>query len=163
MDSRIVLLVLVATLALSGCGGDGGDGNGDGGGESPAQTESQTPAPAPAPSAAGDDPEAVFKAFQNALADGDAGTACGHLGPSAVRQVEEASIGGTCEDWVEELTGAYDEASQEKLRDTKVEDVIVSGDRATIKHIGPILEIPLEVELRRTDGSWRLSKLAEGV
>lgn len=74
---------------------------GSGGGGAGCHGEDAAPA-ADAPA----DPEAGFLSFQSSLAQSDADTACGLLAPSAVEQVEDAGIGGSCEDWVEELLEA---------------------------------------------------------
>ena len=163
MKTPTLLLALLATICLApGCGGD--DDDGDGAEPEPAQTQPQETAPAPGPGGGGDDPGATVQQLQVALADGDADTACGLLTESAVRQAEEASIGGSCEDWVEELSGVFDdEALKEKLRNTEILDVNASGDSATVEYQSPILDIPVEAELEQSEGTWKISKLAEGV
>jgi hypothetical protein len=171
------LLALLAVLALTGlAAGCGGDDEGDDPAATTEQPTTQQTEPAatdepettvttPAASAGGEgeDPEGTFLAFQNALADGDADTVCGSLAPSAVKQAEEASLGGKCETWVEEISKLYDPASKTKLKKTKVSDVSEKGGKATIKYTSPILNIPLEVELEKTGGAWKISKLAENV
>jgi hypothetical protein len=161
---RNMLLVLaVATLGLTtGCGGGKEDKGGDKAAKNPGQAQPGETAPA-RPSAGKKDPAAVFKEFQTALADGDAASACSLLAPSGTRQVEAASIGGSCEKWVEELNRTYDAGSKEKIRKTKVRDVAIRGDKATIKYTAPILNIPGDVQLQRSNGVWRLSKLFEAV
>ena len=163
----LALLALVATLGLAtGCGGDDeGGGDADKG---QAETEPRGPdttetEPEPAGDGGAKDPESAFLAFQNALADGDKEKVCGSLTPSAIKQVEEASIGGKCDTWVEEISGVYDPGSKEKLRKTKVDDVAESGNKATIKYTSPILNLPLEVELEKSGESWKISKLGENV
>ena len=158
--------LLLALLAIAvGCGGDDDDGGGGGAGEpEPAQTQPEETAPAPGPGGGGDDPGATVQMLQDALAGGDAGAACGLLTESAVRQAEEASIGGSCEDWADELSGVFDDpALKEKLRNTEILDVKASGDSATVEYQSPILDIPVEAELEQSDGTWKISKLAEGV
>ena len=157
-----LLLALLAMCLAPGCGGD--DDDGDGAEPEPAQTQPQETAPAPGPGGGGDDPGATVQQLQDALADGDAAAACGLLTESAAQQAEEASIGGSCEDWAEELSGVFDdEALKEKLRNTEILDVKASGDSATVKYQSPILDIPVEAELEQSDGAWKISKLAEGV
>jgi hypothetical protein len=168
------LLALLAILALAGfaaaCGDD------DEGDEKaatttqPEQTEIQvtttdetTPETSAGGGGGGDDPEGTFLAFQTALADGDADAVCGALAPSAIEQVEEASIGGKCDTWVEEISKLYDAGSKAKLKGTKVDDVQEKGDRATLEYTSPILNLPLEVELEKDGDAWRISKLAENV
>ena len=170
------LLALLAILALAGfaaaCGDD--DEGGDSADTTTQQTETQPAttgtetettetAPESSAGAEGEDPESTFLAFQNALADGDADTVCASLTPSAIKQVEEASIGGKCDTWVDELSGVYDAKSKEKLKNTKVDSVDEKGDKATLKYTSPILNLPLEVELEKDGESWKISKLAEGV
>ena len=179
MNSRSLrhLLALLAITALAGFGAACGDDDEDGGDQAntttqqtetqPATTgtEPQTTETTPETSAGGegDDPESTFLAFQTALADGDADTVCGSLTPTAIKQAEEASIGGKCDTWVDELSGVYDASSKEKLKRTKVDSVDEKGDRATLKYKSPILNLPLEVELEKDGDVWKISKLAEGV
>jgi hypothetical protein len=170
----LALLALAATLALAACGGD--DEGGDEGEKGQAQTEQTTERTQPPetqtqteeqtesdPPANADDPEGAFLAFQNSLAEGDEEAVCGALTPTAIKQVEEASIGGKCDTWVEEIAGAYDPASKEKLKNTKVDSVDEQGDKATIKYTSPILNLPLEVELEKSGDAWKISKLGENV
>ena len=168
----LALLALVATLAFAaGCGDDEDEGD-----TAQTTTEQAQPADQPTtetetepkttesdPPADAKDPKGAFLAFQNALADGDAEAVCGAMAPSAVKQAEEASIGGKCDTWVKELTGVYDPASKEKVRNTKVDKVEEKGDRATISYTSPILDLPLEVELVKSGDTWKISKLNEGV
>jgi hypothetical protein len=171
------LLALLAVLALAGFAAACGDDD-EGGDQAdtttqteqtetqPATTEETEPAettPETSAGGEGDDPEGTFLAFQTALADGDADAVCGSLTPSAIKQAEEASIGGKCNTWVEELSGAYDPGSKEKLKKTKVDGVQEKGDKATLKYTSPILNLPLEVELEKEGDVWKISKLAEGV
>lgn len=165
----LALLALTAILGLAaGCGDDE---EGDTGQAQTEQTQEQTQPPETQtgaqtesePPADAKDPEEAFLAFQNALADGDEEAVCRALAPSAIKQVEEASIGGKCDTWVEEIAGAYDAASKEKLKDTKVDSVDEQGDRATIKYTSPILNLPLEVELEQSGDAWKISKLGENV
>jgi hypothetical protein len=156
-------VVAMATLGLTaGCGSGEKDKGGDKAATKPAQAQPGQTAPA-RPSAGKKEPAAVFKEFQTALADGDAAHACSLLSPSGTRQVEAASTGGSCKKWVEELNRSYDAGSKERLRKTTVRDVAVTGDKATIKYQAPILNIPGVVQLQRSNGVWRLSKLFEGV
>lgn len=173
----LALLALAATLGLAaGCGGDdnGGD-EGDGGQAQTEQTQTQAQPQPPEtqtetepqaqaePPADAKDPEGAFLAFQNALAAGDKDAVCGALTPTAVKQVEEASIGGKCDTWVEEISKLYDAASKEKLKKTKVDSVQEQGDKATVKYTSPILNLPLEAELEKSGDGWKISKLAENV
>lgn len=170
------LLALAVTLALAaGCGSDdeGGD-SGEKGQAQTGQTTEQAQQPATTntdteprteadPPADAKDPEGAFLAFQTALANGDTAAVCGALTPSAVKQVEEASIGGECDTWVEEISKLYDEASKQKLKRTEVDSVDEQGDEATVKYTSPILNLPLEAELEKSGDSWKISKLAENV
>ena len=88
---------------------------------------------------------------------------CGSLTPSAIKQVEEASIGGKCDTWVEEISKIYDAGSKDKLRKTKVDDVTESGETATVKYTSPILNLPLEAELEKSGDGWKISKLGENI
>jgi hypothetical protein len=172
------LLALLCVLAIAGlaagCGDDGDGGSGraeqtttEQGDTQPTTTTGETePAettPETSAGGEGEDPESTFLAFQNALADGDADAVCGALAPSAVKQAEEASIGGKCDTWVDEISKLYDPGSKAKLKTTKVDSVDENGDRATIKYTSPILDLPLEVELEKTGDAWKISKLAENV
>ena len=157
----MVSLALVLVGAAS-CGDDDSSGDEPAQDKSSPQKESSQADGGAAPESA-DTPEAAFEVFHGALADGDADTVCGTLAPSAVKQTEEASLGGSCEDWVKELTGAYDQASKEKLKAAKPTDVAIEGDKATIEYKAPILGIPLVIEAEKSGSDWKLSKLAEGV
>lgn len=176
MNSRSLrqLLALLAILALTGFAAACGDDDDNGGDQAdttqtqqtetePATTTDETTPPETSAGGEGEDPESAFLAFQTALADGDADTVCGSLTPSAIKQVEEASIGGKCDTWVKELSGVYDASSKEKLKNTKVDSVDEKGDKATLKYTSPILNLPLEVELEKDGDVWKISKLAEGV
>lgn len=156
-------LAAIAAIALaSGCGGDGEDAGEEGAATSTAPAQAQETGSAPPPASA-DDPAAAFTSFQAALAEGDAGTACGLLADSAVQQVEEASIGGSCEDWVEEFSGVFTDEIRDELRSIEPGEVTERGDEATVEYTSPILDLPLEARLERTPEGWRLSELAEGV
>ena len=158
----LALLGAVASVAV-GCGGD--DDDTDTGATQTRTQPAETPRTETTPPSDGgaNDPEAAFLSFQSALADGDADRVCASLTPTATKQVEEASIGGSCEKWVKEIAGAYDEGSKAKLRKTKVDDVSASGSKATVKYTSPILNLPLEVELEKSGSTWRISKLGENV
>ncbi len=156
-----VSLALVLVGAAS-CGGDDSSEDEPAQKESSPQQESSQANGSEAPESA-DTPEAAFELFHRGLAAGDADAVCGTLAPSAVKQTEEASLGGSCDDWVKELTGAYDQASKEKLRAAKPTDVTIEGDKATIEYKAPILDIPLAIEAEKSGSVWKLSKLAEGV
>lgn len=80
-----------------------------------------------------------------------------------MKQTEEASLGGSCEDWVEEIGGAYDDGAKAKVRAAKPGDIAIDGDKATIEHKAPVLGIPLTIEAEKSGSSWKLSKLSEGV
>jgi hypothetical protein len=172
------LLALLAVLAIAGlAAGCGDDDGGDAGSDKaetttqqtdtqPTTTEEAEPAettPETSAGGGGEDPEGTFLAFQNALADGDADAVCGSLTPSGIKQVEAASIGGKCDTWVEEISKLYDPASKAKLRKTEVDSVAEKGDKATIKYVSPILNLPLEVEVEKDGDAWKISKLGENV
>ena len=93
--------------------------------------------------------------------DADADAVCSTLAPSAVTQTEEASLGGSCEDWVEEIGGAYDDGAKAKVRAAKPGDIAIDGqgdDRAQ----GTSADL-LAIEAEKSGSSWKLSKLSEGV
>jgi hypothetical protein len=142
-------MAALAVLVLAACGDDNG-------------TTDAQPTTAEAPEGGSDDPAVVFQEFQTALADGDTGKACGLLAPSAIKQTEKASIGGACETWVDEVSGAYDKATRDELRATRIEDTKVTGDNATVEYIA-FSDVPLTVELQRSGDTWKISKLAEAV
>ena len=166
-------LALTAALTLAaGCGSDdeGGDKT-DKGEAQTEQTREQAQAPKTeteteaesSPPADAKDPEGAFLAFQIALADGNKDAVCGALTPTAVKQAEEASIGGKCDTWVEEISKLYDAGSKEKLKKTKVDSVDEQGEKATVKYTSPILNLPLEAELEKSGEGWKISRLAENV
>lgn len=169
MKRKALLAVATAAVGLAvGCGGDddedgGGAGAGDTAQTTQQQAEPQATETEAAPAADLDDPAAVLQALNTALADGDADTACGLLTESATKQTEEASIGGSCEDWVEEITGVLDPESKDKMRNTTVTDTEISGEQATVTYISPVAlaEIETEVELVQEDGAWKISKLVD--
>lgn len=179
MKRLLALLALALTLGLTaGCGSD--DESGDTADKGQAQTEqttkpaeqpkteteaereTETESESPSPADA-KDPEGAFLAFQSALADGDQDAVCGSLTPSAIKQAEEASIGGKCDTWVDEISKLYDAASKQKLKNTEVDSVDEKGDKATVKYTSPILNLPLEAELEKSGDGWKISKLAENV
>ena len=63
-------------------------------------------------------PTEVYQDFTASVAGGDADTACALLSPAGMKQVEQASIGGTCSDWVSEVQGVltpeYKEVDEER-------------------------------------------------
>ena len=152
---RLVTLsaCLLATLAL--IGGCGDDEKSDGGGGNGESTEVASDAT----------PTEVYQAFQAALAAGDSNTACGLLSPEGMEQVEQASIGGTCENWVSEVESvvASAPAYKKSMENARVIDEQIQGETATLEVQDPVLELPLEVELDQVDGSWKLSKLSSFV
>ena len=141
--------VFASLALLAGCG-DEEESDSGGGGET---TEVASDA----------SPTEVYQSFTAAVAGGDADTACGLLSPAGLKQVEQASIGGTCEDWVSEvesvLTGPYKKA----MENAQVNDEQIRGETATIEVEDPVLELQLEVELEQVDGAWKLSKLSSFV
>ena len=137
---------LLASLALLvGCGDD--EGSDGGGGETSSDAT----------------PTEVYQSFTTAVANGDADTACDLLAPSGITQVEQASIGGTCEDWVSEVEGVLTPDYKESLENAQVEDEKIDGDSAVLEVQDPVLDLPLEVELEQVDGAWKLSKLSSFV
>ena len=141
---------LLASLALiAGCGDDEGSGEGGGG------TEISSDAT----------PTEVYQEFNAALAAGDADTACDLLSPEGIKQVEQASIGGTCEDWVSEVESvvAAAPAYKKSMENAQVSDEQIQGETATLEVQDPVLDLPLEVELDQVDGAWKLSKLSSFV
>ena len=157
---RSLLLTVSVALILVGpaaCGDDD-----DSGGDKPAQQESSQASGGGAPGSA-DTPEAAFASFHSALAEGDADAVCGALAPSAVKQTQAASVGGSCEDWVKEIASAYDDAAKAKLRAAKPRDVAIDGNKATIKYTAPVLGIPVTIEAEKSGSTWKLTKLSEGV
>lgn len=151
------LLVLSATILaslalLAGCGDEeeSDSGGGGGGGETPAVSSDATPSE-------------VYQEFSAALAAGDADTACPLLSPDGLKQVEAASIGGTCEDWVSEIDGVLTPEFRDALENAQVKSEKIQGDSATLKVKDPVLNLPLDVELDQIDGAWKLSKLSSFV
>lgn len=154
----VTLAALLAALsALAGCGSD----------EGPSTSRAKKPARPNGNSskvrAAARNPERAFLAFQTALADGDAATACGLLGPAALKQVERASRGGKCTTWVAEVAGKYGARAKAKLKRTKVAYVEEFAGMASIKYTSSALKRPLKVELQKSRTGWRITRLAENV
>lgn len=161
LNQRALHLAVAAALGFgAGCGGDEESGDGRAATDAPPAEDQDVDT---APAADQGDPAAVFQQFQTALSEGDAGAACALLADAARKQAEDASIGGSCDDWVEELSGVFTDEIRESLRSTPVLEATEDGDRATVRYRSPILDLPLEAELERENGSWRLSRLAEGV
>ena len=148
----LLLACIVAALALlAGCGDDGGSDDG-GGSEGPSVSADATPTE-------------VYQGFTAALAAGAADTACSLLSPAGIKQVEQASIGGTCEDWVNEVASilAQTPAYKKSMENAQVIDEQIQGETATLEVQDPVLDLPLEVELEQIDGAWKLSKLSSFV
>ena len=153
-DSLKRLLTLsacvIATLALlAGCGDDEGS---DSGGASDSIEVS-----------ADATPTEVYQDFMASVAGGDSDTACELLSPAGLKQVEQSSIGGTCNDWVSEVESVLTPAYKKALENAQVSDEQIQGETATLEVKDPVLELPLEVELEQVDGAWRLSKLSSFV
>jgi len=153
-DSLKRLLTLsacvIATLALlAGCGDDEGS---DSGGASDSIEVS-----------ADATPTEVYQDFMASVAGGDSDTACELLSPAGLKQVEQASIGGTCNDWVSEVESVLTPAYKKALENAQVSDEQIQGETATLEVKDPVLELPLEVELEQVDGAWKLSKLSSFV
>ena len=144
----VCLLALLALIA--GCGDDEKSGGGGEGGDSTELASDATPTE-------------VYEEFQAAVAGGDADTACGLLAPSALKQVEQASIGGTCDDWDGEVESVLTPAYKNSMENARVTNERIQGESATLEVQDPVLDLPLEVELEQVDGSWKLSKLSSFV
>jgi hypothetical protein len=142
---------LLASLALiAGCGDDEETDGGGGGGETTEVSSDATPSE-------------VYQAFNAAVASGDEDTACGLLAPAGIKQVEQASIGGTCEDWVGEVEGVLTPQYKKAMENAQVKDEQIQGETATLEVKDPVLQLQLEVELEQIDGTWKLSKLSSFV
>jgi hypothetical protein len=145
-----LLSCLIASLALlAGCG-DSEDSDSGGGGDSTEIASDATPTE-------------VYQQFMAALAVGDADTACELVSPAGLKQIEQASIGGTCDDWVGEVESVLTPQYVESMSDAQVKDERIQGETATLEVQDPALDLPLEVELEQVDGSWKLSKLSSFV
>ena len=90
-------------------------------------------------------------------------TACELLAPAGLKQVEQASIGGTCNDWVSEVESVLTPAYKESMKSARVNDEQIQGETATLEVQDPVLDLPLEVKLEQIDGAWRISKLSSFV
>ena len=141
--------IAAALALLAGCGDDEGSDSGGGGGDEEISAEAT--------------PTEVYQGFQAALAAGAADTACSLLSPAGIKQVEQASIGGTCEDWVGEVESVLTEPYKKSMEDAQVTDEQIQGETATLEVQDPVLDLPLEVELEQIDGAWKLSKLSSFV
>ena len=140
----------IASLSLiAGCGDD--EGSDEGGGSEEASLSAEAT------------PTEVYQGFQAALAAGAADTACSLLSPAGIKQVEQASIGGTCEDWVGEVESVLTNPYKKSMENAQVTDEQIQGETATLEVQDPVLDLPLEVELEQIDGAWKLSKLSSFV
>lgn len=148
LRTAVALAALVAALGLlAGCGDSESESDGGDGGGAATQVD---------PDAS---PTEVFQAFQKDLAAGDAEGACAALAPSALDQVEAETSTGTCDAWVDVVSGLLDDTSRGKLENTAVRDEKIDGSKATLSFKDPILGIPATVELEQADGAWLISKL----
>ena len=125
LHAGLVPLACLAALTLSACGGDNGS----------------------------DPPDEVVKEFSIAVADGDAGTACGFLTEDALQKAEDE--GTSCEDGVAQAAAAGGEDSAKQAADATYEVTGEDGDTATVNVTGSNGESSFN--LVNEDGDWKIS------
>lgn len=110
-------------------------------------------------------PGDAVRAYNDAVADGDGERACGHLDPAAQEELRLSTQGearGSCEQTIEVLSDFYDDATKERLRDSRV-TAAAEGDRAAARLASPAglggPDREQTLELRRTDGEWKIVSL----
>jgi hypothetical protein len=122
-------------LTVAGCGGDGSGGS----------------------------PGDAVRSYNAAVADGDGGRACARLDTAAqdeLRNSTQGAIRGSCRQVIETLAAFYDDATKQRLRQTKVESRS-HDDTATATFASPVA-LPAgraTYELRRVDGEWKITSL----
>ena len=117
---------LIASLALlAGCGDD--DEAEDGGGRRYHR------------GLLGRDADRGYQGFNAAVATGAAETACSLLSPAGIKQVEQASIGGTCTDWVDEVQSVLTPDYKKSMENAQVNDEQIRGETATLEVQDPVL------------------------
>jgi hypothetical protein len=114
--------------------------------------------------AAGSPGDAV-RSYNAAVADGDGGRACERLDKAAqdeLRQSTQGAMRGSCKQVIEALAGFYDDATKERLRETKVE-TRTDGDSATATFASPVgPDRQATYGLERNDGDWKIASLGIG-
>jgi hypothetical protein len=134
---HLIMLVTAAAMAATGCGGGGADSS----------------------------PAGAVRAYNDAVADGDGERACGHLDAAAQEELRQSTQGQarqSCEQAIEVLSDFYDDATKERLRDARV-TASAEGDRAAARLSSPAgfggPDREQTLELRRTDGEWKIVSL----
>ena len=134
---QLIMLLAITVLPMAACGGD---------------DETSTPA-------------GTVRAYNDAVADGDGERACGYLDPAAQEELRQSTQGEarrSCKEVIDLLADFNDEATKDRLRDAEV-SASEEGDRAAAR-----LESPdgfggpdrrQTIELRRTDGEWKIVSL----
>lgn len=150
---RVATALMLVALAVAGCGGG-----------SDTETVTQAAPPSPTTDATGDQQAVsdVVKAFFEASASSNAGTACGYLTESVKKQVTNASGAGSCEEYWSQINQEYTADELEQLRNTSA-NVQVNGDSATATYTGLKSGEQKQISLQKqSDGSWKISQLALG-
>jgi hypothetical protein len=111
-------------------------------------------------------PGDAVRSYNAAVADGDGKRACERLDSGArdeLRQSTQGAIRGSCRQVIETLAAFYDDATKQRLRDTKKVDAQTDGDSATATFASPVAvggpDGRATYELARVDGDWKITSL----
>ena len=134
---QLITLLAITVLPMAACGNDG-------------DTSS---------------PAGTVRAYNDAVADGDGERACGYLDPAAQEELRQSTQGearGSCEQVIDLLADFNDDATKDRLRDAEVA-ASEEGDRAAARLASPDgfggPDRQQTIELRRTDGEWKIVSL----
>jgi hypothetical protein len=113
-------------------------------------------------------PGDAVRSYNAAVAAGDGERACERLDKAAqdeLRQSTQGAIRSSCPDVIDALAGFYDDATKERLRETKVE-TRSDGDSAIATFASPVAlggpDRRATYELERVDGDWKIASLGIG-
>ncbi len=105
----------------------------------------------------GDSPKAVASSYFKALATGDYKTACDKIAAAPKRKLQAAVQGKSCPDVLSaKLKGGAASATLTALKDAKIGEPTLNGDRGsvpvTVKSVGK----PLPLLVVKEDGAWKV-------
>ena len=110
-------------------------------------------------------PADAVRSYNAAVADGDGERACARLDSAAqdeLRESTQGAIRGSCRQVIETLAAFYDDATKQRLRETKV-DTHTDDDSATATFASPVAlggpDGRATYELEQVDGDWKITSL----
>jgi hypothetical protein len=111
-------------------------------------------------------PGDAVRSYNAAVADGDGKRACDLLDSAAQKQLRDSTQGairGSCRQVIETLAAFYDDATKQRLRETKKVDTQIHDDSATATFASPVAlggpDGQATYELERVDGDWKITSL----